>query len=184
MATEKEKMIHGEMYFAFGPELLGERVRAGELARKYNCETVGSAGATAILHDLFGSCGKDVVVEAPFRCDYGYNIHAGDRVFMHVNCVLLDECEIRIGARSRLGPNVQLYTAAHPLHVETRRSGLEYGKPITIGEDVWIGGGASVMPGVTIGDGAVVGAGSVVTKDVAPRTVVAGNPAKVIKRLA
>lgn len=183
MATEKEKMLRGELYNSFGPELLGERVRARALVSKYNQQTLGSDEANATLQELLGSCGKEVFIETPFRCDYGYNIHAADGVFMNFNCVLLDVCEIRIGARTLLAPNVQLYTATHPLDVETRRSGLELGKPITIGEDVWIGGGAIVLPGVTIGDGAVIGAGSVVTKDVAPRTVVAGNPARFIKNI-
>lgn len=183
MATEKQKMLRGELYNCLDEQLMQERLRARELVTQYNQQTLGSAGANETLQELLGSSGKDVFIETPFRCDYGYNIHVGDGVFMNFNCVLLDVCEIRIGARTLFGPGVQLYAATHPLDVATRRSGLENGKPITIGEDVWLGGGAIVLPGVTIGDGSVIGAGSVVTKDVPPMCVYAGNPAKFIKKV-
>ncbi|TMW65250.1 hypothetical protein Poli38472_009417 [Pythium oligandrum] len=139
--------------------------------------------ATVTMKELFGSVGEGVIIEPPFRCDYGANIHIADGVFMNFNCVLLDTCEIRVGARTRLGPGVQLYSAMHPLEPEVRASGLENGKPIIIEEDVWIGGSAIILPGVCVGRGAVIGAGSVVTKDVPPMTVYAGNPAKFIKNV-
>jgi maltose O-acetyltransferase len=183
MSTEKEKMLRGDLYNCLDDQLMQERLRARELVTKYNQQTLGSDGANNALSELLGSAGKDLLIETPFRCDYGYNIHLGDSVFMNFNCVLLDVCEIRIGARTLFGPNVQIYTATHPLDVEVRRSGLENGKPITIGEDVWIGGAAIILPGVTIGNGSVIGSGSVVTKDVPPMCVYAGNPAKFIKKI-
>uniref|UniRef100_K3X0T4 Maltose/galactoside acetyltransferase domain-containing protein n=1 Tax=Globisporangium ultimum (strain ATCC 200006 / CBS 805.95 / DAOM BR144) TaxID=431595 RepID=K3X0T4_GLOUD len=182
MATEKEKMLRGELY-RVDAALIEELVRTRRLVKKFNSCVVYDAEAKAVLKELFGSMGEDVLIMEPFRCDYGSNIHLGDGVFMNFNCVLLDVCEIRIGARTLLGPGVQIYTATHPLDVETRRSGLEYGKPITIGDDVWIGGGAIICPGVTIGNGSVIGAGAVVTKDVPPMCVYAGNPAKLIKKI-
>lgn len=183
MTTEKQKMLRGELYNSLDEQLMQERLRARELVAQYNQQAAGSAGANETLQELLGSFGKDVFIEPPFRCDYGSNIHVGDGVYMNFNCVLLDVCEIRIGARTLLAPGVQLYAATHPLDVATRRSGLENGKPITIGEDVWLGGGVIVLPGVTIGNGSVIGAGSVVTKDVPPMCIYAGNPAKFIKKV-
>ena len=124
-----------------------------------------------------------VAITPPFQCDYGYNITLGEGVYFNVNCVVLDVAPVRIGARTLMGPGVQLYTASHPMSPEERAGGLELGVPITIGEDVWIGGGAIVCPGVTIGDGAVIGAGSVVTRDVPARVFAAGNPCRVIRSL-
>ncbi|TYZ64067.1 hypothetical protein PybrP1_003084 [[Pythium] brassicae (nom. inval.)] len=181
--TEKQKMIKGELYVSADPQLVKERLHTRELVATFNAQAPGSADAMATLGELMGSLGKGVYIEPLFRCDYGYNIFLADSVYMNFNCVLLDVCEIRIGARTMLAPNVQLYTATHPLDPVVRSSGVELGKPITIGEDVWIGGGAIVLPGVTIGDCAVIGAGAVVTKDVPPRCVVAGNPARIIRHI-
>ena len=122
--------------------------------------------------------GADAVVRPPFHCDFGYNIHLGDGVFMNFNCVILDVVEVSIGDRTQIGPAVQIYAADHPRDAETRREGLEFGRPVRIGSDVWIGGGAIILPGVTVGDGAVIGAGSVVTRDVEPGQTVTGNPAR------
>ena len=118
------------------------------------------------------------MIRPPFFCDYGYNIRLGDEVFLNFNCVILDVVEIIIGDRTQIGPATQIYAADHPRDAETRKTGLEFGRPVRIGSDVWIGGGAIILPGVTIGDGAVIGAGSVVTRDVAPGVTVAGNPAR------
>ncbi|TMW65251.1 hypothetical protein Poli38472_009418 [Pythium oligandrum] len=181
--TEKEKMLKGELYNGMVPELVAERQISRAKVQKFNDAPSMTPEATAALGDLLGSMGKDVVIEPPFRCDYGSNIYLEDGVFMNFNCVLLDVCDIRIGARTLLAPGVQIYTATHPLDPKVRATGLEFGKPITIEEDVWIGGNSIILPGVRIGRGSVIGAGSVVTKDVPPMTVYAGNPAKFIKNV-
>ena len=137
----------------------------------------------SILTALFGSCGAGVWLQPPFYCDYGSNIHLGEKVYFNFNCVLLDVCEIRIGARSLFAPAVQIYTATHPLDFELRKT-RELGKPVTIGSDVWVGGGAIICPGVTIGDKSVIGAGSVVTKDIPAGVLAVGNPCRVIRELA
>jgi maltose O-acetyltransferase len=134
-----------------------------------------------LLAAHFGQIGADCVVRPPFFCDYGYNIRLGDGVFLNFNCVILDIVEVSIGDRTQIGPAVQIYAADHPRDAQTRRDGLEFGRPVRIGADVWIGGGAIIVPGVTIGDGAVIGAGSVVTRDVPAGQTVAGNPARFIR---
>ncbi|KAG7399968.1 Maltose acetyltransferase [Phytophthora boehmeriae] len=177
-------MIRGDLFIAADPTLAEDRRAARELTRQFNDITQAeSPEAQAVMGQLLGSMGKDCLIEMPFRCDYGYNIRVGDNFLMNFNCVFLDGCEITIGDRVMVGPNVQLYTASHPLDPEVRSSGLELGKPITIEDDVWIGGSTVVVPGVRIGRGAVIGAGSVVTKDVPPMCVYAGNPAKFIKKI-
>eukprot|EP00644_Phytophthora_capsici_P003552 jgi/Phyca11/549221/estExt2_Genewise1Plus.C_PHYCAscaffold_310359 len=163
-----------------------DRRAARLLTRQYNdLQPDEYTEADALLTSLLGAKGKKCFIESPFHCDYGYNIRLGDDVYMNMNfdCVFLDGCPITIGDRVMLAPNVQLYTASHPLDPEERSSGLEIGKPITIEDDVWIGGNTTVVPGVTIGRGAVIGAGSVVTKNVPPMCVYAGNPAKFIKKI-
>jgi len=134
-----------------------------------------------ILTALFGAMGRDVFIEVPFHCPYGVNIHLGDGVYMNSGCVILDCARVEIGDKTLLGPQVQIYTAIHPLDPEERASFLETAKPVTLGRNVWIGGGAIVLPGVTIGDGAIVGAGAVVTRDVAPGATVAGTPARAMQ---
>uniref|UniRef100_M4BM62 Maltose/galactoside acetyltransferase domain-containing protein n=1 Tax=Hyaloperonospora arabidopsidis (strain Emoy2) TaxID=559515 RepID=M4BM62_HYAAE len=184
MESEKTKMLRGELYFSMDPVLFKERQDARNLLKKYNeLDGAETPQAQAILANLLGAKGQDCFVEMPFRCDYGSNIRLGDRVYMNFNCVLLDVCEITIGDRVMFGHNVQLYTATHPLGPKARASGYELGKPITIKDDVWIGGNVVVVPGVTIGRGAVIGAGSVVTKNVAPMCVYVGNPAKLVKNI-
>ncbi len=136
----------------------------------------------SILNVLFGSGGDSVWLEPTFRCDYGTNIYLGEKVYFNFDCVILDVCEVRIGDFVFVAPGVHIYTATHPLEAELRRT-QEFGKPVTIGSDVWIGGKAVICPGVTIGDRSVIGAGSVVTKDVPAGVVVAGNPAKVIRKV-
>lgn len=180
--TEKQKMLAGEGYFAFDEELVKDRNRCRRITRLYNSTTENETKEREeILRELFGSVGENVYIEPDFKCDYGYNIHVGKNFYANFNCIFLDICKIKIGDNAMFAPNVQIYTAYHPIDAKTRISGLEYGAPITIGDNVWIGGGAIITPGVTIGDNVVIGAGSVVTKDIPSNTVAVGNPCKVIK---
>jgi maltose O-acetyltransferase len=182
--SEKQKMLAGEPYNAMGPELTGERQRAQRLLARYNATKPDDAdGRSALLKELFGAVGDAPDIQPRFHCDYGYNIRLGHRCFINYNCVFLDCAAIEIGDDLQMAPAVQLYTATHPLDRATRTAGLEYARPIRIGSGVWIGGGAIVLPGVTIGDGCVVGAGSVVTRDLAPLSLAAGNPARVVRTL-
>ena len=184
MPTEREKMLAGELYDPRDPELVAERERARELVELYN-----QTGATdresrkLILEELFGSLGDDPTVEPPVRCDYGEQIAIGDRFFANFGCVFLDVCAIEFGDRCLLGPSVHVYTATHPLDAATRADGKEYGKPVTVGDDVWLGGQAVLNPGVEVGDRSVVASGAVVTRDVPADVVVQGNPAEVVKEL-
>ncbi len=173
-----------ELYDPFEPDRLRARARAKALLARYNRTGDDERNYRgSILRDLLGRIGPGAWVEPPFFCDYGSNLQVGERFFANTGCVVLDCDLVEIGARVKLGPGVQLLAVSHPLDATQRALGLEYGEPITIGDDVWIGGGAIVLGGVTIGDRAVVGAGSVVTRDVAPDTVVAGNPARPIRAL-
>ncbi|MFH5798273.1 maltose acetyltransferase domain-containing protein [Haladaptatus sp. CMAA 1911] len=184
MVSEKEKMLAGELYDPADPELAEERRRAREYTRRFNrTDETETEVRRSLLEELFGSTGEDPHVEPPFRCDYGYNVHVGDGFYANFDCVILDVCRVEMGRNCWLGPGVHVYTATHPLDAETRVEGPEYGKPVTMGDDVWVGGRAVVDPGVEIGDGAVVAAGAVVTEDVPQNTVVGGNPATVIREL-
>ena len=179
VTTEKSKMIAGALYEPGDAELVAERADSQALQRRYNGTIVSDQlERREILDTWLGSYGSGCALRTPFYTDYGYNIHLGDNVFFNYGCVLLDVCEIRIGDMTQIGPYVQILTADHPRDRETRDTGLEFGRPITIGRNVWIGGGAIILPGVTIGDDAVVGAGAVVTRDVAAGITVAGNPAR------
>ncbi|MDS0220014.1 sugar O-acetyltransferase [Haloarcula sp. S1AR25-5A] len=184
MASEREKMLAGERYDASDPELVAARERANELTREYN-QTDPAAADTrrALIEDLFGSVGADCHVEPPFRCDYGDNIHVGDGFYANFDCVVLDVCRVDIGDDCLLGPGVHIYTATHPLDPAERRSGVEYGEPVTVGDNVWVGGQVVINPGVTVGDNAVVGSGAVVTDDVPAGVVVQGNPASVVREI-
>ncbi|WP_300058109.1 sugar O-acetyltransferase [uncultured Roseobacter sp.] len=179
MTGEKQKMIAGELYRPGDPELVRERAASQALQRRYN-GTIVSDGDTrkTILDQWLGSRGSSCAIRAPFYVDYGYNIHLGADVFLNYGCVLLDVCPIRIGDMTQIGPMTQILTADHPRDAATRDAGLEFGQPIEIGRNVWIGGGALLLPGVTVGDDAVIGAGAVVTRDVPAATTVAGNPAR------
>lgn len=182
--TEKAKMLAGELYRSADPELVADIRRAQRLLVRYNATSEEEPDKrTALLRELLGSCGDGAVIKPVFACDYGYNIRLGRKVFINYHCVFLDCAPIEIGDDVQMGPAVQLYTAAHPLEPDLRRSGLEYARPIRIGDDVWIGGGAIILAGVTIGNGSVIGAGSVVVHDVPPATVVVGNPARVVRAL-
>jgi len=176
--TEKQKMLAGELYRP-DAELAADQAAAKAWMLRYNAAmALPTSERHALLCERLGHVGKDAVIRPPFFCDYGTNIRLGDSVFLNFNCVILDVVEVSIGDRTQIGPAVQIYAADHPRDAETRRAGLEFGRPVKIGSDVWIGGGAIILPGVTIGDGAVIGAGSVVTRDVAAGMTVAGNPAR------
>ncbi|WP_026754016.1 sugar O-acetyltransferase [Sediminibacter sp. Hel_I_10] len=184
MLTEKQKMIAGELYRSQDPELVKEHQHAKLLFQKFNAmDDTLKTQRQDILLALLGATGENLCVEPPFYCDYGYNISMGKNVFINYNCCILDGSYVRIGDNCMLGPNVQIYTATHPLEHKARNSGKEFSKPITIGHNVWIGGNATICPGVTIGNGAVIAAGAVVTKNVSDNVVVGGNPAKVIKAI-
>lgn len=181
--TEKEKMINGQMYNAADEQLYKDRIKAQNLCYLFNQTSSNELEKRdSILNELLGSYGKDKYIEPSFKCDYGYNISIGDNFYANYDCIILDICKVKIGDNCLIAPRVCIYTATHPIDSKTRYSGLEYGKPITIGNNVWIGGNAVICPGVTIGNNAVIAAGSVVVKDVADNTVVAGIPAKVIKQ--
>jgi len=177
-------MLAGKLYEAWDPELSRDRLRARELTRMINGTTETERGRRIeLLRELFGTTGEAIFIEPTFRCDYGYNIHVGHNFFANFDCVILDVCEVRIGDNCLLAPGVHIYTATHPLDPAVRATGAEYGKPVTIGNDVWIGGRAVINPGVTIGDNVVIASGAVVTKDVPANAVVGGNPAKIIKMI-
>ena len=183
MSIERQKMLAGEMYDPLDPELVAARARARDLCQDLN-ETRESdeTRRRVILRDLFGTGGETVWMQPPFFCDYGSNIELGERVFFNFNCVVLDVCRIRIGDFSLFGPAVQIYTPLHPLNAVQRRR-EEYGKPIDIGSDVWVGGGAIILGGVNIGSRSVIGAGSVVTRDIPEGVFAAGNPCRVIRAI-
>ncbi|MTH15738.1 sugar O-acetyltransferase [Flavobacterium sp. LC2016-01] len=183
MKTEKEKMISGEYYNAFDPELLKGRRAAKNLLHSLNVKEYRvTKKAKEILATLIPNAGAGLYIEPPFHCDYGYNIFCGDNVYFNVNCVVLDCAPVNIGSNVFIAPNVQIYTASHPLDAELRKT-LENAYPVTIGDDCWIGGNSVICPGVTIGKGCVIGAGSVVTKDIPDNSLAVGNPAKVIRKL-
>ncbi|WP_425589796.1 sugar O-acetyltransferase [Fictibacillus fluitans] len=177
--SEKEKIV----YERGTEELKLKTTVAQKLARELNhCDLEDEEKKDEIIRELFGSVGEKPSLEANFQCDLGYNIHVGDNFYAGFNCTILDMAEVQIGDNCMIGPNVGIYTAGHSLTPKDRnKSG--YAIPITIGDDVWIGGSCVILAGVTIGDHSVVAAGSVVTKDVPPDTVVAGNPARVIKSI-
>lgn len=184
MSTEKEKMLNGELYDASDPELVAERKHARALTRRYERTAADEdEKRRELMEDLLGSLGEACFIEPPFRCDYGFNIHVGEDFYANFDCVILDVCRVDIGRNCLVGPGVHIYTATHPLAADERIKGPEYGKPVTIGDNVWIGGGAVINPGVTVGDDAVVGSGTVVTEDVPDGVVVQGNPATVVKDL-
>ena len=184
MPTEREKMLAGELYDPLDPELARLRERARDLCLKLNCTQDSEVDTRRlILTELFGAGGDTVWMQPPFYCDYGQNIHLGERVYFNFNCVVLDVCRVEIGDFTLFGPAVQIYTATHPMEADLRRK-QEFGKPVTIGTDVWVGGGAIILPGVTIGDRTVVGAGSVVTRDIPAGVFAAGNPCRVVREIA
>lgn len=182
--TEKEKMLASHMYDPMDAQLVEERERARLLFQKINLiDDSKKEERDKLFYELMGKAGKDLWIEPPFFCDYGNNIELGDSVFMNFNCCILDVCKVTMGNNVMLAPNVQIYTATHPLEAKARNSGREFGKPITIGNNVWIGGNAVICPGVTIGNNVVIGAGAVVTKSFPDDVFIAGNPASIIKQI-
>jgi maltose O-acetyltransferase len=180
----KDRMLRGELYIFDDPELAADHARAQELLERYNATRHDEQNERdRLLRELLGEVGEGVVVKPPFRCDYGGQISIGARTFVNYGCVILDVVPVRIGAHCQLATNVQLLAATHPVEPQPRREGWEYGEPITIGDNVWLGAGAIVCPGVTIGDDTVVGAGAVVTRDLPPRVVAVGSPARVVRTI-
>jgi len=177
MQTEKQKMLAGELYSAACPELQVERTACARWLHQFNA-TTSPPEREALLRSHLGGVGPGVEIRSPFFCDYGYNISLGPGVFLNFNCVILDVMAVTIGDGTQIGSGVQILTADHPRDAATRAQGLEFGRPIIIGRNVWIGAGALILPGVTVGDDAVIGAGSVVTHSVAQGVTVYGNPAR------
>lgn len=184
MKTEKQKMLSGELYNALDSQLVKERRQARDLIKELNeSRDAEQERRVEIFNLLFASIGRDIWIEPPFYCDYGSNITLGDNVYFNFNCVILDPANVVVGDNVLFGPNVQIYTATHPLSSLERQRGLELAKPIEIGSDVWIGGSTIISPGVTVGSRSVIGAGSVVTKDIPQDVFAAGNPCRVFQEI-
>lgn len=184
MKSEKEKMLAGELYDPLDPQLVEDRLKTRLLIQELNNSREDQiAERTRLLEKLIPNAGAGLWLQPPFYCDYGSNMVVGEKVFFNFNCVVLDVMQVTIGSRTMFGPNVQVYAATHPIDAKERSSGLEYAKPIHIGEDVWLGGSAVICPGVSIGDRTIIGAGSVVTKDIPSDVFAAGNPCKIIRSL-
>jgi maltose O-acetyltransferase len=182
--TQRQRMLAGDPYIADDPELAAAALRARTLLEAFNRSAPDAAGdRTRILTELLGSFGARSEIRPPFFCDYGSQLHVGAGVFANFGLIALDVAEITIGDDTQIGPSVQLLTPTHPLDAELRRAGWEAAAPITIGSNVWLGGGVLVLPGVTIGDDTVVGAGAVVTKDLPDNVLAVGNPARVVRTL-
>lgn len=178
--TDKERMLAGKLYLASDPELVADHRRRDELQRKLNT-AVGGKEILAAAKELLGAMGEDSWIQPPFYCDYGSHIRVGRHFYANFDCIILDVCDVTIGDDVFLAPRVCIYTATHPIDAATRNSELEYGKPVTIGSSVWIGGNTVLCPGVAIGDNVVIGAGSVVTHDIPSGVVAAGNPCRVLR---
>lgn len=177
--TQKQRMLAGELYIADDAELAADNLRISEWLDRYNSTfTMSQPERQTLLQQVFGSVGDGCNIRPPFHCDYGYNIDLGRGVFLNFNCCILDVVKVTIGDHTQVGPGVQILTADHPRDPAKRKQMLEFGRPIAIGANVWIGGGAIILPGVTIGDDAIIGAGSVVTRDVPPARTALGNPAR------
>lgn len=182
--TEKEKMIAGQLYYSADIELVELREKARLLFEEFNKTSVKETELRSeLIKRLFGSSGNNCFIEPSFKCDYGFNIHVGENFYANFDCVFLDVCEIRIGNNCMIAPQAAIYTATHSIDPDDRNSGLEYGKPVTIGNNCWIGGHATINPGVVIGDNVVVASGSVVTKSFGDNIIIGGNPAKIIKEI-
>ncbi|MDH7795632.1 MULTISPECIES: sugar O-acetyltransferase [unclassified Beijerinckia] len=178
--NEKDKMLAGALYDASAPEIQADQAATRAWLARYNAAAaLTSAERRPLLRERFGQVGNNVNIRPPFHCDYGYNITVADDVFLNFNCIILDVVAVTIGQGTQIGPSVQILTADHPRDPALRQQGLEFGRPIHIGANVWIGGGAIILPGVTIGDDAIIGAGSIVTRDVPAGATVIGNPARI-----
>lgn len=182
--TEWEKMLAGERYNAIEPKFIELLNKTKEVLQEYNSvRPTDSATLDRMIKGLLGKTGERIKVIQPFLCDYGCNIRVGEDFFSNFNLTILDEALVTIGDHCFIGPNVGIYTACHPLEPEERNTGVEWAEPVTIGNNVWIGGGVTICPGVTIGDNCVIGAGSVVVKDIPSNSVAVGNPARVVKKI-
>lgn len=182
--NEKEKMLSGQLYNAGVEKLIADREKCKCLCHNYNLLAPDKTDERkAILKQILGKTGDTFLIEQNFWCDYGYNIEIGENFYVNHNCVMLDCAKITFGDNVFIAPNCGFYTAGHPLDAETRNSGLEFAKPIKVGNNVWIGGGVTVLPDVTIGDNVVIGASSVVAKSIPSNTVAVGNPCRVIKKI-
>lgn len=180
--NQKERMLHELPYKAWLDGLAEERLENSKKVYRYNnLPPEAGKDRDGLIREIFGKTGEFIHVEAPFHCDYGYNIEAGENLYINYNCVILDVAKVVIGANVMFAPNVAVYTAGHPIHPELRNTGYEYGIGIVIGDNVWVGGNTVINPGVRIGNNAVIGSGSVVTKDIPENSVAAGNPCKVIR---
>jgi len=184
LRSMRDRMLAGDLYLADDPQLTDENRRAMALVERYNASPASDGDLRRrILTDLLGSLGEGTEVRAPFYCDYGYQICVGARTFVNFGLIVLDVARVTIGDDVQIGPRVQLLTATHPLHAESRRSKWESAAPLTIGDNVWLGGGVIVCPGVTIGENTVVAAGAVVTRDLPPDMLAMGTPARVVRSL-
>lgn len=185
MISEKEKMLSGELYDAnSNPDLISERKVCKILLHRLNSLPPDDEDERqSLLRKIIGRAKRRFIIESPFHCDYGYNICLGENFYMNVNCIILDEAKVSFGDNVFIAPGCGFYTAGHPFDVEQRNAGLEYAKPISVGNNVWIGGNVTVVSGVNIGDNCVIGAGSVVTKDIPDNSLAAGNPCKVIRKI-
>lgn len=181
--TEREKMTNGEPFLTNDPQLMEDKKNARILCARLNNSPEDETLRRSILKELLGQCGEKIAVKPPFHCDYGYNIFVGDDFFMNFDCVFLDAAPIRIGAHCMIGPKTCIYAIGHPLDAESRRKKVGTPKAVTIGDDVWIGGGVTILPGVSIGDGTVIAAGAVVTKSFPDHVVIGGNPATILKQI-
>ena len=181
--TEKEKRARGELYDAnYDKELLKEMEKTKELCYEYNnLRPTEIEKKDEVIKKILGKTGKNIRIEPNFYCDYGYNIFVGDNFYMNYNCVILDGAKVEFGDNVFIGPNCGFYTAGHPIEIDLRNKGLEYAKPIKVGDNVWFGGNVVVLPGVTIGNNVTIGAGSVVTKDIPDNSVAYGNPCKKVR---
>lgn len=185
MSTEKAKMLRGELYDAnYDTSLIAERKACKTILHEINSlSPENDKRRYELFRSILGSHKDSFIIESPFHCDYGYNIMLGENFYMNVNCVILDEATVKFGNNVFIAPNCAFYTAGHPFDVEQRNRGLEYAKPITVGDNVWIGGNVIILPGVTIGDNCVIGAGSIVTKDIPANSLAVGNPCRVIRSI-
>jgi maltose O-acetyltransferase len=183
MRSEKEKMLAGELYNAADEELLSEREHARNLLYEFNHTRPGDKEKRQEIIKQLIVAKDSFYIEAPFNCDYGYNIEVGDNFYANYGCIILDVNKVSIGDNVLLAPNVQIYTAAHPIDPFERLTGKEFAKPVSIGDNVWIGGEAIICPGVKIGNNVTIGAGSVVTKDIPDNVVAVGNLCRVIRRI-
>ena len=182
--NQKERMLAGLPYKAWMDSLLEERLENKKRIFRYNhLEPGRREERDALIREILGKTGQVINIEAPFRCDYGYNIEVGENFYANYNFTVLDVGKVRIGANVQIAPNVSIYTAGHPLHPDSRNSGYEYGIGVTIGDNVWIGGSVCILPGVTVGNNVVIGAGSVVTRDVPDNVLAFGNPCRVVREI-